>query len=210
MLIILNKDWRFNILFALGLSAIGGALYKLTEQQNTITIFLTIHYMGIFVLGATLAKYRNELIGKYKKIANYKKIILICSSIILYTYSFYFPNINILHNKLINDWMIALGSSCFIILALASETLRSYLQKPILLFVGKISYSLYLYHSIVLIMTINLLYGMINIFVILSISFILSILLASYAHKYLEMPAIKMGQYLLKIKRKDKLRNIGA
>lgn len=73
------------------------------------------------------------------------------------------------------------------------------MTKPIV-FLGKISYSLYLYHFIVLIGSIYLLYKILPIWAILSIAFVLSFALATLAYHFVERPSITLGKRLTKPK----------
>ncbi len=64
-------------------------------------------------------------------------------------------------------------------------------------FVGKISYSLYLYHIIIMFTLINILYGKLPIGLILLCSLVFSFVVASIMYYTIEKPSITLGKHII-------------
>lgn len=125
------------------------------------------------------------------------KILLLLAGILTYTYSFwFFPNTFYVHFVIINDWAIAIGSSLFIISSLGSRSISKVLLMQPIQFTGKISYSLYLFHTTVIFSMMNLLYDKLPMVIILCTSFVLSIIVATFGYYAIEQPSIKLGKLL--------------
>jgi len=150
----------------------------------------TIMYLPTFIIGTLLAKYRNNIIDIYNKRLNLGfKIILSISSVLLYTYTWLLPNIPILHNGLFNEGATVLGASLFIAISLSSKKASFFLSKPILVFFGEISFSLFLYHFVVLLTFLFILYGKMHSSLILILAFVISVLVSYISYKYIETPS---------------------
>nr|MCX3323655.1 acyltransferase [Bacillus paranthracis] len=79
-----------------------------------------------------------------------------------------------------------------------------FMKHSVFQFLGKISYSLYLYHSIVMLTLIHLLYGYLNIYMILILPIVGSLLVAFLAQYFVERNSIKLGKNLSLIEYKLK------
>jgi peptidoglycan/LPS O-acetylase OafA/YrhL len=96
-----------------------------------------------------------------------------------------------------------LASGIFIIYAIGSIKISSLLLKKPLIFLGKISYSLYLIHLIVLFSFMYLFYGVIpNVWICLITVFV-SLLLATLSWRFIEIPAIALGKRLTKVEKAE-------
>ncbi len=114
-----------------------------------------------------------------------------------------FPKKAVFHKEIIGDWMTVLGV-VLIICCLLRDPLSSFMKYSVFQFLGKISYSLYLYHSIVMLTLIHLLYGYLNIYMILILSIVGSLLVAFLAQYFVERNSIKLGKNLSLIEYKLK------
>lgn len=111
-------------------------------------VFCTSDYWsGIFIVGILLAKYKEFLLD----VLNEKKRLIIpitCISIIFYTcrYSLHFGFPQNFFLRACGDFLIAIASSIFILLALMENKVSRILQNSFFKFLGDISYSFYLVH----------------------------------------------------------------
>lgn len=199
MFIIIKWDCKKNLGLAIFLSVVSYYIKKIMlNQYNYIdyssSYIDTIHYLSLFIIGALLAKYKDKL--KDLLIANSGvNLFIFLAAILFYTYPWwFFINDLRLHNYIINDWMTAIGVSIFIILALSSRWISRILNLGILRFLGKISYSLYLYHSIVLLSFVNILFGVLPLRYILLMALLSSFILATFAFYCIEKPSIQIGR----------------
>ncbi|TWT27731.1 acyltransferase [Planomicrobium sp. CPCC 101110] len=196
-----NKLWK-TVGAAAACSLVAIVLIKLTGASSK-SILYSFHYLLVFVVGALLAKYRFlllELVDKFK-VKNYALFI---GGILLLTYPWwFFRDFRIIH--VLDDWVIILGASCIILLAFTSKAFSRFLNLKTNLFLGKISYSLYLYHMLVLLPMVFLFYGKIHIVGIFSISLLLSIIVAAIAYYWVEEPSISWGKVAIRKLRERKL-----
>jgi peptidoglycan/LPS O-acetylase OafA/YrhL len=115
-----------------------------------------------------------------------------------YTYSWWFyPDITIIHIEIIDDWVIAFGSTIFIVSSLGSSFLEKILKTRPIQLLGKTSYSLYLFHGIILINMIHLFYGILPLWLILVMVFLTSLLIALVSYYIVEIPSINLGKRLV-------------
>lgn len=206
MFIVIKLNWKTSIVVGLSCSLvyfltwiISLKLFKYNITEYDTSYILTLHYVGFFILGSLLAKHKQHLHDAYVKITTIKRISFLVIGLLAYTYTWWFmPNVFYLHFSFINDWMIAIGCSVIILSSLNSTRLKILLLLRPIQFTGKISYSLYLFHMIILIVMINAFYGKMPINLILGISFILSFIIASVAYYIVEIPSIKLGKILTK------------
>ncbi|MFB9276261.1 acyltransferase family protein [Cohnella cellulosilytica] len=196
MYIVMRYGLRLNVTIAFVLSFIGFGLSKLTGSSN-IDFFITLHYASLFIFGALLAKYTDDVVQYYKTLANSARILLFVTSVLLLTYPYWLlPNLGIIHIRVINDWVSATGAIILISLALSDETFVRYLMSKPLLFLGKISYSFYLYHFIIILALLHALYGVIPVWTICVFSIMATFLVASVMYWLVELPGIKSGRLL--------------
>jgi Predicted acyltransferases len=216
MYFILKYDWKIN----LSISFLPGVLNFLLPRLNlhyidhATSYFDTLGYIGIFMFGALLAKYRQFLIQKFLCLNKIFKYICLLTAILAYTNSYWLRLSGIPKGEFINeifssiivkDWGISLGVSGFIIIALSSKKLSSILLRREINFFGKISYSMYLYHPICLLTLLNLLYGLIPIWLIILLFLISSIAISALGYYMIELPSIKLGKYLSSLMHRKRL-----
>ena len=157
--------------------------------------FATAHYISMFIIGALLAKHRDALARRFRSLTRANKVLLSLAAAFAYTYRWWgFPNVRLLHINMIDDWAVAAGVAVFIIIALSSTKAATVLRSRPLLFCGKVSYSLYLYHAIVLLAAINILFGVVPIWLNLGLSLAATVAISAAMYHLVEVPAIKLGR----------------
>lgn len=172
--------------------------YDITTFSGGYSSYLlTPHYAAFFILGALLAKYRGVFSKLYDRLSTAFKIAILVIGFILYMYEWLvLPNHSLLHMFIINDWAIALGSCIFIMFSLNSKTLKWFLSVKPVHFIGKISFSLYLYHLIVMMTLLYSLSGKMSVLAILVVSFVVTFIIATIMHYLVEVPSVKLGRLL--------------
>lgn len=199
MLFINRFTWVGSLLLALCCSILGGinATFHLENSLGTQTSFLdSIHFTSLFIIGALLAKHHTFLTKIYLNLTKNKKWLLLLIAFFVYTYS---RSLKILHFPFLEvfiDWGIALGVTIIIVFSLSEPKAIHFLTKNSFTFIGKISYSLYLYHIVVLFTAAHLLYRFTNSWVTVLLS-VIPIFVVSYAAwRWVELPSIKIGKLL--------------
>jgi len=206
MLAIIRYKWSTNLLLCLLLSSIGAMndLFNFEVRNGHYTsIFDTVHYTSFFIIGALLAKYKEYLTRTFHKLSRINKWALLIIAMVCYSYSRIVEVvIHLPFNHIITEYGIAFGSIIVVIMALSSNTFTSFLMRRPIIFIGKISYSLYLYHFVILLSLINLFYGEMPIWLIYVLAFITTIFVSVLGYYFVEDPSAKLGR---KISRKINL-----
>lgn len=129
------------------LAIFGETRYRRYLYVPIMLIFLGTHYMG-FIIGLLLADLYNDTNGARASV-NHRVplalLVVICLAFCLYLLNYGIPGINDV--KLV---YIYLGVSFIMALLLSSKSLQWLLSRKPMLFLGKISFSMYLLHPLVL------------------------------------------------------------
>jgi peptidoglycan/LPS O-acetylase OafA/YrhL len=109
---------------------------------------LTFEYIAIFMLGVLLAKHLDGLTRLYKSLGRAGKLLLGIAAICLYLGSHSLVRLGPLWH--LGDIPISIGAAGFMVIGLNSHIARRILNSTAPVFLGRISYSLYLVHGTVL------------------------------------------------------------
>ncbi|WP_158606507.1 acyltransferase family protein [Paenibacillus ginsengarvi] len=184
---VIKYNWKINIAFGVFLAVVGGVVHLFYNNPYQ-HFYKTLLYLLMFIIGALIAKNLPILRSIYSKLKTITRTGIILLGFLLYCYSFLFKN------PMLKDWGALTGSAILLICAVASPLFsKALLLKP-LRFLGKTSYSLYLYHVIIIFSFIHLFYGVIPLWSILSLSFVLSFIISWLAWKYVEVPSMAIGR----------------
>ena len=160
-----------------------------------VLLFHKTHYLA-FVFGMILSDYfTSELYLKYqKRISNPKTIVfLLIVSLFLYTISGVRQQI----------W----GSAIFIFCVLHSEVLKKFFSHNVFLFLGKISFSMYVMHAVILssfsyyLNSILIAYvnAFLSMFLTLAVSLLAIIPIACFVGKYIDRNSIKLSKRVYEV-----------
>jgi peptidoglycan/LPS O-acetylase OafA/YrhL len=157
----------------------------------------TFNYVLMFISGALLAKHRHSLVLLVLNRSRFQKALLLAAALVCYAYAWWpFYGMRELHSAIVDEWINTLGVSVFIIFSMASGAIsRMLLWRP-LVFLGKISYSIYLYHLIVLTSLCYLYYDKLPILVIFVLTVLLTLLISIVSYYWVEKPSIRLGRAL--------------
>lgn len=153
----------------------------------------TFSFLLNFILGILLVKHREEIHNFYSNNNIFAKFIFILIMLFLLRYSKEILSYFSIYTTFTYYLLTGIGSSILIIYSLNSEILKNFLLFKIIHFIGKISYSLYLLHAIVLYSFIYLFYGYVNNYFIALLSFVFSIFLSYIFYTYVELKSINIG-----------------
>lgn len=107
-----------------------------------------------------------------------------------------FPDARILHIAYFDDLMITAGVCIFIMTGLATKSASKLLTARPVVYTGRISYSIYLFHGILLLTFTNLLYGLVPLWAVLILTLVSTFVVSALSFKYLEVPSISIGRKL--------------
>jgi len=194
----LKSRWSFVIAGGLTISAI--VVEKRPFHVNPL-IADSLHYAGIFVLGIFLARERSRLGMWFRRRRGLTKGLI--AIWFLWLYRFAAPSLVahigvVLPNLLffISQWLTALGAGGLIMISLNSATWKRVLTWRPIHFLGQISYSLYLWHFVVLLYCIHLFYGKVPLWAILCLVLVVSIIMSWLSYRWIEIPSITLGRKL--------------
>lgn len=205
LLLIAKLEWKKGLIIAL---IINTGLHLGFGYANENVSFLPIkafvaffnesfYYNYFFILGAVLAKERNKLMA-YSHVSGYAKVVLLLLSLVLIN-SRWISLITTMYLENIENFVTALGFALLFLVVLTSKTVDEFLTKKYLLYLGKISFSLYLVHIPVLMLTVVFLSKLIPTWAAFCLVPIFSVIVAHYSYKWIEDPAMKLGQRLSKL-----------
>ncbi|AZQ48347.1 acyltransferase family protein [Bacillus sp. GX] len=199
LMVCLRKTLRGSLLSLFSFSICSVLILLLFHSSLTLTSYaLTLHYTVLFLLGALVAKYKENVIVFYSNRTKNEKIAWFLFAILLYMYEGLIGEIKLLNNFIFRDYVIAISACLFVILSLSVATLSSLLRNKYLLYLGKISYSLYLYHIISLFSLIYMLHEILPLPIILIFSLVFSFILAMLSYIFVEKFAFRVGKYVTK------------
>ncbi|MEK5111910.1 acyltransferase family protein [Bacillus sp. FSL R5-0677] len=199
LMVCLRKTLRGSLLSLFSFSICSVLILLLFHSSLTLTSYaLTLHYTVLFLLGALVAKYKENIIVFYSNRTKNEKIAWFLFAILLYMYEGLIGEIKLLNNFIFRDYVIAISACLFVILSLSVSTLSSLLRNKYLLYLGKISYSLYLYHIISLFSLIYMLHEILPLPIILIFSLVFSFILAMLSYIFVEKFAFRVGKYVTK------------
>ncbi len=183
---------KFNWIVVLG----AAILVPFITHYLPYDLYSNFQYSAIFVGGALLAKHRISLMEHYKSLGRPLKVGLAVTAFILYNYNWILTGLFASQSDLRDSLIVSSGASIFVITCLASRSLLAVLHNRFILFLGKISYSLYLYHAIIMLSMVHALYGKLAIQFILVIAFVVSLGVSTMLYYLIERPSIRYGRYL--------------
>ena len=150
-------------------------------------------YIWFFVVGIELARYR-RVIARWVAARSHAEVsALFAAAVCFYGVRYPFPE---LVRTLELDFITGLGAAGFIALAIGRAGFNRWLTGAPLLFLGRVSYSLYLFHPIVLLTAVYAMHGRVNTVILLAAAVPLSIGAAALAWALIEKPSTELGRML--------------
>lgn len=153
---------------------------------------LTGYFAVFFVFGMFVAHHRDAIVGTLRRIPGWRRAVLSLGAV----YSVILPHAPYFSVLLPADITFGLGSALMIALALGSPAWSRTLQSRPLLWLGRVSYSLYLTHNIVLLAVVHLLYPFLDGVGLLAAVAVSSLIVAECSYRLMEAPSIRLGRYI--------------
>lgn len=152
----------------------------------------TCFFVIFFLFGALLAKYKITIVNYIKPMNLFKKCVLAILALIFINFrSIYFFN-----EMIIDDLINSIGVVIVFVLVLSSSNIQAVLNMRVLKWLGKISFSLYLTHILVFMLTITYLSKVVPINVSILLAPLFTIPIAYLTYELLELPSNKLGKFL--------------
>ncbi|EEL34477.1 O-acetyl transferase [Bacillus cereus Rock3-28] len=197
-LLFYKLSWKKTILMALSFSLISVFLNMLHigKAEGFYNGYAdTLHFTSMFMVGMLLFKYQEKLIYSYRNMKKFKKGFLIALGIILYLYSILIYGLSRNDTTfLLKDWGVVIGVSIFIIMAMSNLKVKAFLNKSVFVYVGEISYSIYLCHFPIMMVLFKLLYTKIPIFFLLTLCITMTLLCSIISYHLIEKKCINWAK----------------
>lgn len=166
-----------------------GSIAQLSMQ----TMLQTGSYVWFFVVGIELARHRRTIATWVASRRHISVGVLFFLAASLYCIRYLFPALGPTPES---DFIIGIGAAGFIVLALGRARFDRWLTWAPFLCLGEISYSLYLFHPIVLLALVYALHDMLSPALILIAVAPASVLTAWIARRRIEETSMQLGQSL--------------
>jgi len=194
LLLGLGAWWRV-LGAAVALSVAELVVERLPIWSGSGELPMTLHYAGLFVLGMVLARDMPKLQALYSRLTFRTKVWLWLLALVCYSHqAWVFPYSRLQHVPLYRDGLTAVGVSLFIIFALSPSRFSEWLEGRIPVFLGKISYSLYLYHAVILLSLVHCFFGRVPLALLWLATVVLTVGVAALSYELVELPSIRLGK----------------
>jgi peptidoglycan/LPS O-acetylase OafA/YrhL len=151
----------------------------------------TLRYSALFLLGATLATRRAALAQLWALRPRRLSLVVLGLGLFLYGASQ-----RVIPNFIANDVLIGAGVVLLMIIALFEPRARKVLESRVPQWLGRVSYSLYLSHMVVLLTAIHALGQLAEPWPVLLLVPVTSLGVAALLHRWIELPAQRLGRFL--------------
>jgi peptidoglycan/LPS O-acetylase OafA/YrhL len=192
--------WRLTVLPAALLTFVAVELAAHSSGD-----FMTLSYIVCFIAGAALADHHEKISALMSRTTSSHRVLLLGLALLLFTYDAWMPP-HLLPGplgavaRLEGTRILLETASALIFIALARHPgrARAFLRSAIPQYLGRVSYSLYLLHTIVLLAIVHIIDpGNDGLLLALVLPmFLLSLLLADLGQRYVELPAQRLGRRL--------------
>lgn len=163
-------------------------------QGGLTAYLLTVHYLLAFAIGASLAHHRETLFAAYRRLPGRARLSLGLLTVLLYVYGSPAMHVFGLQTMMPYDWPLMIAGALLLVICAAEPGLRRRLETPGLLYLGKISYSLYLFHPLVLLAMLHLFAGRLPLGWLLLLTFVLCFVVSDLAWRLVEKPALTLSR----------------
>ncbi|MGE8056725.1 acyltransferase family protein [Bacillus mycoides] len=197
-LLFYKLSWKKTVLFALSFSLISVFLNMLHigKAEGFYNGYAdTLHFTSMFMVGMLIFKHQEKLIYLYRNMKKFNKGFLIALGVILYLYSILIYGFSRNDTTfLLKDWGVVIGVSIFIIMAMSNLKVKAFLNKSVFVYLGEISYSIYLCHFPIMMVLFKLLYTKIPIFFLLALCISMTILFSIVSYHLIEKKCINWAK----------------
>jgi len=192
-LLVVRLRWPACLAVAACLSLAGCFGPQLHWRLQPLTGYgLTTHYAAMFVLGALLAKHRQGLGARLSTAPRLAWFGLVGVGAVLYASEGLHPAARIgpwVHQF---EYLTAAGATILV----ASAASAAWLRAAPIVWLGRVSYSLYLWHLPVLLATVHVGYGHLPLWSLLTLSLALALIMAGLMHRLVEAPAARLPKLM--------------
>ncbi len=201
---ILRRTWLSLLLFigaAFIAADIAGSLEVVdlfyAPDQFTSNSCSMICFLLFYSGGILLAIHRERLSKLYNSLSRYGQAGILIMTIIAVINPLWIKYIMPSElNTSIGNCIMLLGVATWIIILLNNKTIAAIFSKQFLITIGRSSFSIYMWHTPIFTMLYMTLYEIVNIWIIILLSTITSLIVAQLSFRYIEKPIIALSHRL--------------
>ncbi len=198
LVVLAVAGWRLAVLGGIAVCVLGVALSKLILAD-----FNTLEYLVCFLVGAALAQNHGEIASHMRRSTRAHRGLMLLLAVLLFTYSDWMPPdllpgpLGNIARSQVTVLLANIGAATiFIVLARFPGRARTFLLSAVPQYFGRVSYSLYLLHVLVLLTAVHIVdpgnQGLI--LALLAPVFLVSIALADLTQRLVEAPSQRLGR----------------
>jgi peptidoglycan/LPS O-acetylase OafA/YrhL len=192
MWLVMRVEWRRLIAAALAVSILAMAALGRTGNYWAVD---SLQYAFLFVAGAVLARHSAAIAAWFRNLAPASRIALgVAAPLLLSTHSVAYAGGR--SARVLAAVAPHFGAVLLLIVVVGSRRAQNALERRPCLWVGRVSYSLYLSHLVLLLTLVSVLPRQVPIAAILVLTPPLALALADLLFRSLERPAIAIGHLL--------------
>jgi peptidoglycan/LPS O-acetylase OafA/YrhL len=196
---VLRRGWRTGLALAVGLllvGAVGGHALAGADGPSGGAPLRTVEYAACFAVGILLAAHVRELVAAARRLPAGARAALWVFALLAYTYSAWFDRawFGPLRSEAPTLGAMTLGAALVVVLALSGEGAGRILRGAVPQFLGRISYSLYLVHAVVLLAVVHAFHEDVPVGLLVAAAVVLSVGVAAAMHRFVELPAMRAGR----------------
>ena len=195
LLILLCRDTRLALVAAAIMLVVSTRTLLALDQGNAwavkkfwVTILWTVRIVPYFVYGILLSKHSDNIRRFMQRVPAPIRIALLAVPIIGFTIS------NHYYLSIRRDALYDISAAIVVVWALNIPSITAILNRAVPQWLGRISYSLYLIHWPILCAMAYALHGRVPLWFIIVAVIVASLIAATLMHRFVEVPAIKLGQ----------------
>ena len=194
VLVLWQRRWWLTVAATIAVAYVASRL--MPSGSDAASYWRTAEYLQFFVAGIVLARYRTVVIDRARAATASARLALAVGSLLLYTSPWWWPNAGNVHGQFVDLEAVLLGAVGFLVLAISAPRAGAVLRTRPMQYLGRISYSLFLVHAIVLSTLLQLFYGRLPLPVLLVALWPLALGLATLGERYVERPSVALGRRL--------------
>ncbi len=192
--------WRWMLLGAVGCSAAVAAGVAAVQHHFPL---ITLHYAGVFGVGAVLAQQRGKLVRVWRRLGRLGQSVAAVASLLLLSYGPLLVGPVLVSAprtrwiaEVATDWLVLLPLAVVLVSALAETWFTRMLERRHVQWLGRVSYSFYLLHVPCLYVVIEMLWGRVPAAVVFAVALALTLVLAAVFFRLVELPSMALGRSL--------------
>ncbi len=179
-------NWRLALLVSFVLSVASGWAVDAHPTGWTLDPFRTVQYLDLFVGGAVLAQHRQAVAAGIDGLPRLHRIALWCAALALFA----------VPSNAAQGLPAGFGALLVVMMSFSDRRAGAVLTGPVQLWLGRVSYSLYLVHLPILLATVHLFQSQLPLLIVLLLGVALSLAAAEVMHRAVERPWMRLGRRL--------------